>query len=204
MYRPLMNRKIEQLEQLFKDASDDPKTLRRLADELACRSTARASSLLAAVQSSLSAPGEAPTDAAKPQVWEETTQLTLLPGIPGPEEPEATSTAPPAMPQKRERPTEAVRVTSEPPIPTREARAQTLESVPSSALTLEAACRLLKVSSSASWSTIESARREIVQKASPEALEGEASSSRATIVERAAKANEASARLWRERYPKLA
>jgi len=202
MYRPLMTKKIEQLEQLFKDAADDPKTLRRLADELACRSTARASSLLAAVQS-LNAPGEEPTDAAKPRMIEEVTQLTLLPGFPAPAEPESLDTAP-ATPQKRERPAGVIGVTSEPPPPTREAHAQTLEGVPNSALTLEAAYRSLKVSSSASWPTIESARREIVQKASPEALEGESSSSRATIVERAAKANEASARLWLERYPKLA
>ncbi len=198
-----MNRKIEQLEQLFKDAADDPKTLRRLADELACRSTARASSLLAAVQSSLSAPGEAPTDASTPRIREETPQLTLLPGIPRPAEPRALSKALPPMPQKRERPAEAVRFTPEPPIPTREPGALLVESVPNSALTVEAAYRSLKVSSSASWPTIESARREIVQKASPEALEGESSSSRATIVERAAKANEASVRLWLERYPKL-
>ena len=198
-----MTKGIEHLEQMFKDAAGDPKTLRRIADELACRSTARASSLLAVVQPLLSAQGEALTDAAKPRMREETTQLTLLPGIPAPKEIESPRTAP-AAPQKLDRPAEAVRVTSEPPIPTREAPAQTAMDAPNLAVTLEAAYRSLKLSSSASWSTIESARREIVQKASPEALEGEPSSSRATIVERAAKANEASAHLWRERYPRLA
>lgn len=196
-----MTKGIEQLEQLFKDAAGDPKTVRRLADELACRSTARASSLLAAVQSLLSAQGEALTDAVKPQMREETTQLTLLPGIHVELE---VPIAVPAAPQKRERPAGVVRVTSEPQLSARQAPVQASMVVPISTLTIEAAYRLLKVSSSAPWSTIESARREIVQKASPEVLEGEPSPSRAIIVERAAKANEASVRIWRERYPTLA
>lgn len=197
MYRPLMTKGIEHLEQLFKDSAGDPKTLRRLADELACRSTARASSLLAAVQSSLSAQGEVLTDAA---MREETTQLTLLPGIPAERSVPITATA---APQNRQRPTVVIQAASEPPIPARQAPAQVSMDAPNPTLTIEAAYRLLKVSSSAPWSTIESARREIVQKANPEALEGEPNSSRATIVERAAKANEASARVWRERYPTL-
>ncbi|MBN8211305.1 MAG: hypothetical protein J0M09_00105 [Xanthomonadales bacterium] len=201
MYRPLMTKGIEHLEQLFKNSAGDAKTLRRLVDELACRSTARASSLLAAVQSSLNAQGEVLTDAANPQMREQTTQLTLLPGIPA--EPSVPITAT-AAPQNRPRPAVVVQAASEPPIPARQAPAQVSMDGPNPTLTIEAAYRFLKVSSSAPWSTIESARREIVQKANPEALGGEPNSSRATIVERAAKANEASARVWRERYPTLA
>lgn len=196
MSRPLMTKGIEQLEQLFKDAAGDLKLLRRLADELACRTTTRASSLLAAVQLALRAQGDAPTDVAQPRLTGGATQLPLLPGM----ESGAPSTAPEVR-SKQERPA-GIGLTA--PIPTGKGPPQTSVDVPDSAMTLEAAYRSLKLSSAASWSAIESARREIVQKATPEALEGEPSSSRVAIVERAAKANEASARLWRERYPHLA
>jgi hypothetical protein len=201
MSRPLMNKGIEQLEQLFKEARGDQKTLERLADELACRSTTRAATLLADVRSLLSAQVDTRTDNAKPPMREEISQLTLLPAGPFPKESEVSSSTSAGSP-KRERPAEAVRVPAVPAVPTNELHTRISIDDASSAWTLEAAYRALKVTSSASWPTIENARRDIVQKASPEALAEEQSSSRAMIVERAAKANEASVRLWRERFSK--
>jgi hypothetical protein len=192
MYRPLMNKGIGQLEQMFRESADDPKLLRRLIDELECRSTNRALALLTEVQSAVNAVGS--TDALNP-----VGQLPLLPDAhqerSQPQQPQATRTA--SSPELPDLLVSLKSASAAQPI-----CAAPDESAPTS-LALEAAYRALKVSGSASWQAIELARREIVQKASPEALESASDSLRSTLLARATEANDACARIWFERCQRI-
>jgi len=190
MYRPLMNRGIVELEQMFEEAEDDPKVLRGLADELECRNTNRALALLTEVQSALSSQG---SKAAKPAA-----QFPLLPIASEIEsQPQLQSKTVTRTPARELR----VGGQSSQASSGREAIGSVAVEAARLPLTLEAAYRILKVSGSASWQSVELARRGIVQRASPEALEGESDLSRSVLLTRASEANLACARIWLERYP---
>jgi hypothetical protein len=195
-WRPLMTKGIADLEQLLKEASGDQKSLRRLADELACRSTARAASLLAEVRSALNSAKTVQLTVPHAISAGRGEQLSLVPETTvAREEPGAMRATPPSIHQAAaQRPMKpSASATGHEPTPKRSSLA-----APEPSMELDAAYQTLKVSRSATWYTIEMARRQIVRKASPTELEKLAESARATVTERARKANEATKRLWLE------
>lgn len=190
-----MTKRIADLEKLFKEASADKKLLQRLAEELEFRSTARAASLLAEVQGALNNPKAVQIAMPKAVSADRGEQLSLMP--------EATvakqeSDAPRAAPQLIQAPLQRPPAPSAPATTHERELKRNSPAAPEGGKELDVAYQTLKVSRSASWYTIEMARRQIVSKASPIELRKLTESSRPAVIERARKANEASKRLWLE------
>lgn len=151
MSRPLMQHGVGQLEQMFAQATADPRVLKQLEHELQYRQVPRAVALLAEVQAAMyggtpaTPPVTAPASAPEqPSLWER----------PSPVAPAATSVA--ARPQ-------SIAPAVSPPV----ARPQ---SPPLQIMPLEDAYKVLKTTAGATWESIEQTRRRLVQQSHPSLL----------------------------------
>lgn len=148
MPRPLMQLGIMELESLFAKSRRDMQALRNLEAELQHRQVPRARSLLEKVLTAIEAANAVtPTDAPAP--------LTIGRTPTGQAELELSD------PSRSDGPVTALTK----PIGTKPAE-QTRNELPS--ISLVEAYKLLKASPGSNWESIESARRQLVQRASPE------------------------------------
>lgn len=205
--RPFINKRIDELEQMFKTSGTDVPTLKGLEDELIHRSTPRAVGLLRAVRRRLALPdviGRSPepglfgpplpsSNKTVPVQPEHTAPVRdLAPKLSPPVQP-----APPRVELRRSilppRPSPGV----EPiPFPGRD----NPRSKPDNAImSSEEACKFLQVTLGAAWETIEQARREVVQKSHPNKIRSFAPERQSAIVEQARRANAAARILFSSR-----
>lgn len=161
MPRPLMQRGVGELEALFGRCKADTKVLKQLEHELQYRHVPRAVALLANVQAAMSEPtsatpvvsappaaSAAPPTPQQPALWEQ-------PAV----QPNFTA----AMSKELNRPAASDKelvetVTAKP------------YSAPEERMSLEDAYKLLKATESATWESVEQARRHIVQQSHPRQL----------------------------------
>ncbi len=178
MNRPLMPRRIEQLEELFRASGNDEKVLEQLESELHFRQVSRARALLLRVQAErerASRPASASTPVAP-------TQGDLLTGN------SQSGTHVPASTEWKLR----VPVSTEPDIPNSSPSSLRQKMAPPApSMSAVEAYKLLGVSPSASWDAVESARRRIVQLAHPQRLALIAADRRAAVQAEARRVNEA-------------
>ncbi len=172
--RPFLNKRIDELEQVFRDAGSDGKVFGTLEGELVNRKTPRAVSLLRKVRRVLANPGlagggseptlfdprsheaspPAPTSVSREQESRPNIGFTLRP----PELPTSTvsstrsASVPPNQPARRSEPIQFPSVIE-----------QVRMSAPSQIVSLEDACKILHVTLGSDWETIEKARSQIVQ-----------------------------------------
>lgn len=171
--RPLMQTGIELLERLFRGSKDNATELAKLEAELSHRSTQRAVSLLRLVrlaQRQLAQSGQGDSKVrttSEPDLFD-----TAAP--PPPKLPHE-DIEDPAFSKRMKPPTPLAPVA--PPIP--------------EAMTVDEAYRVLKVTASSTWEAIEQARRELVQRASPENIERVSHEKRAALLAETKKANAA-------------
>jgi DnaJ-domain-containing protein 1 len=139
--RRLLRSTIVELEDLFRASSSDIAAMQRLESELAHRQVPRAVALLAQVRKVLN----------------------------GKNEPEAAATKPlPAQPGLfAEVPSDTPKVQS---APKDELKPEPAAKAGQPAMTVEEAYKILRVTTAASWSAIEQARRQLVQEAHPDNL----------------------------------
>lgn len=145
MSRPLMQNGISELERLFETGSADPQMLEALAHELSFRSVPRAATLLSKVRRAAAGTPEMPAPSQQ-ALFEHRTSAATRPSLPIPQSVQSKETV---------------------------AESNEVQAQPS--LSIEDACKILKVSSNASWDTIEHARRAIVEMARPDRLAKESS-----------------------------
>lgn len=187
MNRPLMQRRIEQLEELLRANGNDEKVLKQLEYELQFRQVPRARALLSRVQAeraresrpaSVTAPINAPTqgDLLAGNAQSGTpmpTSTEWKPRVPVVTAPDISHSSPSSSPQKI---------------------------TPSAAsISMAEAYKVLGVSPSASWDAVELARRRIVQLAHPQRLASIAADKRAAVKAEARRANEAYAAIHQAR-----
>ena len=187
MARPLMQRRIEQLEELFRANGKDEKVLQQLEYELNFRQVPRARALLLRVQAERahgSTPAASAATAKAPSQGDLLAQNAQfdLP-VPAPTEwkPHVPVFTPPP-----------IRSPSPPPT------SPTTEPL-SSSMRVAEAYKVLGVPPSASWEVIELARRRIVQLAHPQRLASIAADKRAAAQAEARRANEACAAIRQAR-----
>jgi DnaJ-domain-containing protein 1 len=152
MNRPLIQRRIDELEAMFEAEQGDPDALRLLEAELAFRSVPRAATLLNKVKRVIGGGTVLPSprqdilfDHKRPVA----SQIPLL---------------------------EETQSTHGPPIPT---------------MTLEDALKVLKVTTSTPWESIETSRRQAVERARPDRLASLSKEKRSAVKEEARVANAA-------------
>jgi hypothetical protein len=200
--RPFLNKRIDELEQIFKDAGSDDKVFRMLEGELVNRKTPRAVSLLRKVRRVLANPGlagggseptlfdprshqaspPAPTSVSREQESRPNTGFTLRP----PELPTSTVTStrsasvPPHQPARHSAPIQFPSVVE-----------QVRLSALSQTVSLEDACKILRVTLGSDWETVEKARSQIVQSSHPDHLKGLPEEKRRELVRLAKLANTA-------------
>ena len=169
MFRPLLSKRITELEALYTTGKSDPKILKALENELQHRQVPRAVTLLANVRKALAGPSTeaAPTPTALPSG----DQKSLRGDAATPNPPAAESIA---KPDQKE--TGAVSV-SEPESEEEEQEASSIENFEESLalpplpdFTLEQAYKELKAGTGAAWESLEKTRRQVVQQSSPELL----------------------------------
>jgi DnaJ-domain-containing protein 1 len=159
--RPLMQNGISELERMFETGSADPRMLEALAHELSFRSVPRAATLLSKVRRA--AAGTSGTLTPNQQaLFEHRTSVGTQ-----------CSLLSPQSVQSKETVAESTEVQVQP------------------SLSIEEACKVLKVSSNASWDTIEHARRAIVEMARPDRLAKENSANCQVLRQEACLANAA-------------
>lgn len=187
MARPLMQRRIEQLEELFRTTGKDEKALQQLEHELGFRQAPRARALLLRVQAVLAqksaqvAPTAATNAPTQGDLLAQNGQIDLP--VPAPTEwkPRVPVFTPPP-------------IRSLPPPPT----TPTTEPL-SPSMSAAEAYKVLGVPPSATWDVIELARRHIVQLAHPQRLASIAADKRAAAQAEARRANEACAAIRQAR-----
>lgn len=154
--RPLMQTGIEVLETHFRGSKENAAELSRLEEELAHRTTQRAASLLHQVRLAkrrLPVRGETSSNwrsDVAPDLFDE-----LAPPQPPPKPRDDDVTIPTLI--KRALPQVAPQLAATPK---------------TDAMSVEEACRILKVSASTTWEVIEQARRALVDRAHPDNLAG--------------------------------
>jgi hypothetical protein len=177
----MMQMGVGQLEELFAKSKADQRVLKQLEHELGFRQVQRAMTLLGQVQTALKASMSGLSPAAAPAPAE---QVQPPPTVNPP--PTAVSAAPraavqvslpfptaavsPAVPLPVARPVPvvpAVPVASRPAAPPAPATATPLLQI-----SLEDACRILKVLPGDTWEQIEQSRRKLVMRSHPEKLAG--------------------------------
>ncbi|MFM2059591.1 MAG: hypothetical protein RLY71_3976 [Pseudomonadota bacterium] len=172
MPRPLIQSRIDDLEEMFAAAAGKPDVLRQLEHELQFRQVPRALTLLDKVQRANAVAGickaaEPPVPAAPAEVpgkRDALAQSSVVPAI------QMSPISPVAMAiQPERRPTvSSVLTTAAPPAqPVRPAIVEPTRPAPP-AMSLADAGRLLNVAPGAPWELIELARRAVVQKSSPQ------------------------------------
>lgn len=205
--RLFINKRIDELEQMFKTSGTDALTLKGLEDELIHRSTPRAVGLLRAVRRKLALPdiiGRSPepglfgpplpsSDKTVPVRPEHTAPVRDLTPKPSP----PVQPPPPRVELRRSilppRPSLGV----EPiPFPAREVPRSQLDNA---IMSSEEACKVLQITLGAAWETIEQARREVVQKSHPNKIRSFAPERQTAIVEQARRANAAARILFSSR-----
>ena len=152
MNRPLIQRRIDELEAIFEAKQGDPDALRLSEAELAFRSAPRAVTLLNRLK-------RAPDGGA---------------GLPSPRQSILFDHKTPAASQ----------------VPLLE-ESQPAHSSPIPAMTLEDALKVLKVTTSAPWESIETSRRQAVERAHPGRLASLSKEKRSAVKEEARVANAA-------------
>lgn len=158
MKRTLMQLGIGALEEMFANSKTDAKVLRQLENELQNRQVPRAVALLEEVQVAMKL-------GAPPALATTQEELVLVPPpAPLPVPPPPKEPAPPVVVRAP-----AVQVAtvsglqqSRPPAPQVRAAA-----APMPAMTLEDACKLLKVTPTSPWQVVEQARRNLVELSHP-------------------------------------
>lgn len=198
--RPFINKRIDELEQIFKISGTDVLTLKGLEDELIHRSTPRAVGLLRAVRRKLALPefiGRSPapglfgpplpsSNRTVPVQPEHTAPVRDLTSKPSP----PVQPPPPRVEPRRPKLTPRSSPGGEPiPFPTPEyPRSRPDEAI---IMPIEEACKVLQVTLGAAWETIEQARREVVQRSHPNKIRSFAPERQSAIVEHARRANAA-------------
>jgi hypothetical protein len=194
MFRPLMQSRIGELEDLFATSRSKLDVLRQLEHELQFRQVPRALTLLEQVQqaqvptsaatgSADSSPGSASAASSAVRPMDVTGQLSLLPTPTLVLAPQVNGHAAISRAQV---PT--------PSLPTAQA--------PAPAMSLEAAHKLLKVSPGVPWATVELARSKAVQPSSPLLTKDLAADQRARLLATGRLVNEAYAVLASARITK--
>jgi len=135
-----MQNGISELERLFETGSSDPQMLEALAHELSFRSVPRAAMLLSKVRRAAAGRSETPPPNQQ-ALFEHGTSVATPPSLLNTQSVQSKGTV-----------SGGTEVQAQP------------------SLSIEDACKILKVSSSASWDTIEHARRAIVEMARPDRL----------------------------------
>lgn len=160
--RPLLRSTIVELEHLFRASSSDIAAMKRLESELTHRQVPRAVALLAQVRKALT--GKNAPDVAATE--------------PLPSQPRLFAEVPSDSPKVLAAPRDNLKQV---------AAAQA--GLP--AITVEEACKILRVTTNTSWSEIEEARRQLVQEAHPDNLSPLSSEKREAAQTRAQLANAA-------------
>lgn len=184
MSRPMMQMGVGQLEELFAKSKADQRVLRQLEHELAFRQVPRAVTLLGQVQTALNSsllglpPAAAPAAAeqvqppptvnpppkAVPAAPPDAVQVSL------PFPPAAVPPVSPAVPIPVAKPAPVVPTV---PVASRPAAPHAPSTTtPLMQISLEDACRILKVLPGDPWEQIEQSRRKLVMRSHPEKLSG--------------------------------
>jgi|SRR5579859_5799377 len=196
--RPFLKKRIDELEQIFKDSGAELLTLRALESELVHRSTPRAIHLLKAVRKSLALP-QFIGKATEIRLFDPPARQPIDPRSPGPAGAQSVRTdfalRPPMTPSS------APVARSVPPAPKPAPRTEPIqfpapapeERLPNSgvdlSMSLEEAYKVLNVPIGADWETIEASRRIIVGRSNPALLKGVALEKRRILIEAAERAN---------------
>lgn len=181
MHRPLMQHGVGQLEEMFSKGKADAKLLKQLEHELQYRQVPRAVALLAEVKAAMyggNGSPQAPTVAAgpvlhQPDLW----------GRP--------ATTPVASPTASRTVAPAVRPPAPPPVATSPASP--------SAMPLDDAYKVLKVTPGGTWESIEQARRTLVNLSHPSRLKTLSAEKRTQALAEAKRVNAACAVLSQNR-----
>jgi len=178
MVRPLINKGVGQLEELFVKSSADQSVLKQLEHELQNRQMPRAVALLAKVQAAIhsSDPAPAPTVATPSQksLWDAAPRPTSRP----PPEPNISRSPEPVL-----APPKDSAITGRAP------------RQPVADLTLDDAYRLLKATPDATWESIEQTRRLLIHASHPKKLQNQQEEKRAQVLVEAGRVNAAYAML---------
>jgi hypothetical protein len=191
--RPLIQKHIAELEELFAKNKTDMNSLKLLERELGCRKVPRAQSLLAEVQSALklvksgAIPIAAPLQTAVAAVGHSNKQSELW---------SSATSSPPSVAQPVKMPPPAMSRTanSSPPPQIRETSVisdSTKTKKPLPEVNVAYAYGTLKSKPGCSWESLEMARRQIVQQASPAQIANMNADQRARVKEAASQANAA-------------
>jgi DnaJ-domain-containing protein 1 len=159
--RPLMQNGIAELERMFDSSQGEPQMLEALESELKFRSVPRATTLLNKVRQAINGAPVVPA-ASQEALFED----MLSPPARQTQVSIAMTASDSATPEKRE---------PEPPLQ----------------VSVEDACKILKVAPNASWDSIEQSRRAIVELARPDRLERLGEEKRHAVRLHALKANAA-------------
>ena len=188
MARPLMQRGVGQLEEMFIKGKADPKVLKQLENELQHRQVPRAVALLADVQAAMSGGAAAPRVPSVP--------APLPPRgapVPLPQQPDlwVPPTAPAVVDTRPAAPVRAVMPAVIPPEPRPVAKAP----ASSPRLPLDDAYKALKSAPGATWESIEQTRRTLVQPSNPSSSKSLSAEKRAQALAEARQVNVAYATL---------
>ncbi len=190
--RPFLSKGIDELELMFKSSGSDPVTLTALEEELIHRSTPRAVHLLRTVRKVLALP-QFTNSAVKPTLFDSSPSNRGATDLPHVKPPEGAST------QKAPELLRPLPVTQRVPAPSRvisrgepipfPAPTQPDKGPIDAIMSLEDACKVLQVTLGADWESIETSRREIVQKSHPERVKSLPAEKRRMLIEHARRAN---------------
>lgn len=194
MTRPLMRLGINQLKEMFAQNKLEPKILKQLAEELQYRRTPKAIALMNDVQSALRRSSHAPqsSSVSPTRTIDANPQLQLRPQLISGAPNAFTATVPPATPTRASPASGRSSQSVLPVIP------ETPSPKPVN-MPLEDAYKVLRVTSTSTWDTIELARRQLVQQASPVKTVAMNSEKRSQLQDQAHRANLACLSIWRIR-----
>jgi hypothetical protein len=189
MARPLMQRGVGQLEEMFAIGRSDPKVLKQLENELQYRQVPRAVALLAEVKAALDGGSASPKGP---------TVLAPLPPIapgsaPFPQQPNLweSPATPPFAAEHAHIPNRLIT----PAVKPQEAPAVVGAPASPHEMPLEVAYEVLRTKPGATWESIEETRRRLVQLAHPSLVASLSSEKKAQIRAEAAQVNRAYLRL---------
>jgi len=167
--RPLMQNGIAELERMFESSQSDPQILDALESELRFRSVPRAATLLNRVRKAMNGHPDAPA-ASQELLFGHDVSVPIQ-----------EAQFPTALPVQN----------------TRESRKR--ETEPALIVSVDDACKILKVTANASWDSVEHSRRAIVELARPDRLEKFAEAKRKALQQDALEANAALKALFEAR-----
>jgi hypothetical protein len=196
MSRPLMQRRIAELEALFASSKADGKGLRVLEEELKLRHVPRAVALLGEVQALLagarkvtSVPAPAGELMMDQSTWTSVPRPSRETPVPtAGQSASASSSGPAAMATPRPEP-------ATPPAP----RLRTPPTGSALEMDFQEACQIFRTAPGADWLIIEQTRRQLVQMAHPQKCVAMDAKQRALALTAAKRANAAYALLWQWR-----